>query len=124
MTAGQWRRLEVRVGEYVCPTHGPGTPGAGLVPHCTELVDGHPCMRMMLRTVREPRGRIVFGWPQPEECPAGHRLAPAAVSITWAGCRCTPAGGHRLWTDLACPPGAEPAAWPPVCPLWRESRRR
>ncbi len=124
VTYGQWRHLVFRVGDYVCPTHGASVPADGLVPHCVELVDGRPCMRMMLETVREPTGRVVFAWPQPTTCPAGHLLAPAAVSVTWAGCRCTPAGGHRVWTCLACPAGAEPATWPPPCPAWRESRRR
>jgi hypothetical protein len=118
--------MEFRIGDLICPEHGATVPAAGLVPHCTsrELDDDRPCQRMMLRAVRDPDGKVVFAWPQPAECPAGHRLASAAVSVTWNGCRCTPAGGHRLWTDLACPPGAEPAAWPPLCPTWRESRRR
>lgn len=124
MTAAQWRHMVFRVGDLICPTHGASAAAGGLVPHCVEPVNGRPCMRMMLETVRELSGRVVFAWPQPETCPAGHRLAPAAVSITWSGCRCTPAGGHRCWTCVTCPAGAEPPMWPPPCPLWKESRRR
>lgn len=126
LAAEQWRFLVFRVGDWVCPTHGPITPAEGLVPHCAEPVGDVPCMRIALRAVpdRARRGKVVFAWPQPETCPAGHRLAPATVSVTWAGCRCTPAGGHRVWCCTTCPVGAEPAAWPPPCPLWRENRRR
>ena len=126
MSAEAWRWLVFRLGDQVCPVHGRVVAADGLVPHCAEDVGGVPCSRIALQAVpdRNRQGRVVFAWPQPERCPAGHRLAPAAVSVTWAGCRCTPAGGHRVWTCVACGPGVEPPMWPPACPLWRESRRR
>ncbi len=128
LPAQRWRWLVFRAGDWVCPTHGPIAPAGGLVPHCAEPDGERPCMRIALRAVPDStpgrRGRVVFAWPQPDQCPAGHPLAPAAVSITWAGCRCTPAGGHRIWCCTACPRGALPAMWPPACPLWLESRAR
>lgn len=120
LTADQWRAMDLRPGDTVCPTHGRIVPAEGLVPHCAEPVAGRPCSRIALRAA-DDRGRTVYVWPQPTSCPAGHPLGGGTMSVTWVGCRCTPAGGHRLWLCVACPRGAEPPMWPPPCPLYLEA---
>lgn len=122
MTGVDWSKVRPKAGDHLCSIHGVIAPASGLVPHCAEPDGGRLCLRIALEAVAD-RGRLVFRWPQPAACPAGHPLAPATVSITWVGCRCTPAGGHRRWICVACPHGAPAQMWPPTCPLVLEQSR-